>query len=104
MTKKKAPKREYVAKIDLNTTFAELVPARKKGRAPKQIGQGRNKGPIRLHSITQKELKKRLDNAEAILKTGSLPKEAKKKEEFFLINPVTHPAEDKSPGYTHEHH
>ena len=73
MTKKKVPKRTYVAEIDLKTTFAELVPAKKKGRPPKQVGQGRNRKHIRLHDVTQDELKKRLDAAVKILETGKLP-------------------------------
>lgn len=83
MTKKKVPKRTYVAEIDLKTIFAELVPAKKKGRPPKQVGQGRNRKHIRLHGVTQDELKKRLDAAVKILEKGvpkapSTPVEKKK--------------------------
>lgn len=76
MTKKKT----FVAEISIKTITAELIPAKKKGRAPKQVGQGRNTRNVRLHGITFDELKERVDNATAILETGSLPKEEKKKD------------------------
>ena len=57
MTKKKALKRTFVAEIDLKATFAELVPAKKKGRVPRHVGQGRSSKHVRLHGITADELK-----------------------------------------------
>lgn len=70
MTKKKALKRTFVAEIDLKATFAELVPAKKKGRVPRHVGQGRSSKHVRLHGITADELKERLDAAKGILEKG----------------------------------
>ncbi len=74
MTKKKT----LVAEIDLKVVYAELVPARKEGRSPKQVGQGRSKKHIRLHGITLDELKNRMDNAKSVLETGKIPGKPKK--------------------------
>ncbi len=70
MTKKKALKRTFVAEIDLKATFAELVPAKKKGRVPRHVGQGRSSKHVRLHGITADELKERLDAAKDLLEKG----------------------------------
>ncbi|KKL13978.1 hypothetical protein LCGC14_2520380, partial [marine sediment metagenome] len=70
MTKKKALKRTFVAEIDLKATFAELVPAKKKGRVPRHVGQGRSSKHVRLHGITADELKERLDAAKGLLEKG----------------------------------
>ena len=79
MTKKKDVKK-YVAEIEIKSIHSQLVPARKKGRSPKHVGQGRHKERVRLHGISLKELKKRIDLAKAVLETGKLPKEKKKEE------------------------
>jgi len=73
----KSTKRKFVAEIELKSIHAELVPAKRKDRPPKQVGQGRYSKEVRLHGITLPELKKRLVAAEAILRTGKLPKEEK---------------------------
>ena len=71
MTKKKT----FLAEISLKTVLTELVPAKKAGRPPKKVGQGKNTQHVRLHDVTFKELKKRVDAARVILETGKLPKE-----------------------------
>jgi hypothetical protein len=78
MTKNK--ERKFVAEIEIKSIQAELIPAKKKGNPPKQVGQGRYSQKVRLHGVTLPELKKRLEAAEAILRTGKLPKEEGKKD------------------------
>ena len=73
MTKKKAPKRTYVAEIEIKSVYAELVPAKKEGRPPRQVGQGRHTANVRLHGVTIDELRKRVKAATVILEKG-LPK------------------------------
>lgn len=79
MTKEKDVKK-YVAEIEIKSIHSQLVPAKKEGRPPKQVGQGRTRRKVRIHGVTLKELKKRMDMATAILETGKLPKEKKKEE------------------------
>lgn len=95
MTKKS--ERKFVAEIEIKSIHAELVPAKKKGNPPKQVGQGRYSRKVRLHGVTLEELKKRLVAAESILDTGKLPKEEKK--EATTPKPTTVEQDVEKKGY-----